>query len=90
MLIEYLIKYLFYCKLIYKTNILYRRELPVEKAASREKGQPLCMAQYYRLMKSYREPGLVKDRLVDFESDLTLSRPHIIVACKSQVCRIVV
>lgn len=65
---------------------LFRRELPVEKAASREKGQPLCMAQYYRLMKSYREPGLVKDRLVNFESDLTLSRPHIIVACKSQVC----
>ncbi|XP_015365440.1 PREDICTED: choline O-acetyltransferase [Diuraphis noxia] len=65
-------------------RILDKRELPVEKAASREKGQPLCMAQYYRLMKSYREPGLVKDRLVDFESDLTLSRPHIIVACKSQ------
>ncbi|VVC41984.1 Hypothetical protein CINCED_3A025026 [Cinara cedri] len=65
-------------------RILNRRELPVEKATSREKGQPLCMAQYYRLMKSYREPGLVKDRLLDVESDLTLSRPHIIVACKSQ------
>lgn len=58
----------------------------MEKATSREKGQPLCMAQYYRLMKSYREPGLVKDRLIDVESDLTLSRPHIIIACKSQVC----
>lgn len=57
----------------------------MEKATSREKGQPLCMAQYYRLMKSYREPGLVKDRLLDVESDLTISRPHIIVACKSQV-----
>lgn len=66
-------------------HTFYRRELPVEKATSREKGQPLCMAQYYRLMKSYREPGLVKDRLIDVESDLTLSRPHIIVACKSQV-----
>lgn len=59
-----------------------RRELPV--ATTRE-NIPLCMAQYYKLMKSYREPGLVKDRLLDVESDLTISRPHIIVACKSQV-----
>lgn len=65
---------------------MYRRELPVEQAKSREKGQPLCMAQYYRLMTSYREPGLVKDTLLNVESDLTLSRPHIIVGCKSQVC----
>ncbi|XP_050534663.1 choline O-acetyltransferase [Daktulosphaira vitifoliae] len=65
-------------------RILDKRALPVEKATSREKGQPLCMAQYYRLMTSYREPGLVKDRLINVESELTISRPHIIVACKSQ------
>ncbi|XP_050423974.1 choline O-acetyltransferase [Adelges cooleyi] len=65
-------------------RILDKRALPVEKATAREKGQPFCMAQYYRLMTSYREPGLVKDNLINVESDLTLSRPHIIIACKSQ------
>lgn len=30
--------------------ILDRKLLPVEKATSREPGQPLCMVQYYRIL----------------------------------------
>ncbi|XP_021967547.1 choline O-acetyltransferase isoform X1 [Folsomia candida] len=60
-------------------DILDRRELPVEKAASREPGQPLCMAQHYRLFTSYRVPSIPRD----FRRDTSqLSPDHIIVAYK--------
>ncbi|XP_058128891.1 choline O-acetyltransferase [Anopheles ziemanni] len=35
--------------------------LKQERATSREKGQPLCMAQYYRLLGSCRRPGDPRD-----------------------------
>lgn len=60
---------------------LSRRALPVERATSREKGQPLCMAQYYRLFSSYRVPGLQQDTLVTTSP----SAEHVIVACANQV-----
>ncbi|XP_045496885.1 choline O-acetyltransferase-like [Colias croceus] len=44
-------------------EMLDRDELPQERATSREKGQPLCMEQFYRLLGVSREPGLGKDRL---------------------------
>ena len=43
--------------------LFFRRALPIDRARHREKGQPLCMEQYYRLFSSYREPGVNKDRL---------------------------
>lgn len=63
---------------------LRRRLLPIDRARSRERGQPLCMEQYYRLFTSYRYPGVERDSLVtSYTSD---DEPeHIIVACKNQV-----
>ncbi|KAL1139526.1 hypothetical protein AAG570_006509 [Ranatra chinensis] len=61
-----------------------RRELPVEKATSREKGQPLCMAQNYRLFTSYREPGLKTDRLVNTEANGPRTQQQIILACRNK------
>lgn len=57
------------------------RALPVERATSRDKGQPLCMAQYYRLFSSYRVPGLQQDTLISTNP----SAEHVIVACANQV-----
>lgn len=70
--------------------MLDRRELPIERATSREPGQPLCMAQYYRLLGSCRLPG--KDR----DSQHVAPQPsqsgggelpteHVVVACRSQL-----
>lgn len=72
---------------------MYRRALPTEKATSREKGQPLCMAQSYRLLTSCREPVIGRDKLNTVPQppiDNTESKDeHIIVACKNQVCKII-
>ncbi|XP_063217738.1 choline O-acetyltransferase [Bacillus rossius redtenbacheri] len=76
-------------------EVLDRKELPVERAASREKGQPLCMAQYYRLLSSYRSPGADRDVLVsrlesrgEREGGRSTPPPpgeHVIVACKQKL-----
>ncbi|KAG8301343.1 hypothetical protein J6590_055111 [Homalodisca vitripennis] len=58
-----------------------RKALPVERATSREKGQPLCMSQYYRLFSSYRVPGLQQDSLISTNP----TTEHIIVACSNQL-----
>ncbi|CAG7785167.1 unnamed protein product [Allacma fusca] len=58
-------------------DILDRNELPVEKAASREPGQPFCMAQHSRLMTTYRVPCLPRDYHRDTAHILN---DHIIVA----------
>ena len=39
------------------------RNIPVDRARYKVKGQPLCMAQYGRLFTTYRVPGAVRDRL---------------------------
>lgn len=57
--------------------------LPQDRAASREKGQPLCMAQYQRLFASYRMPGLEQDQLKSFPPPD--ENEHIIVAYRGQV-----
>ncbi|CAG9787514.1 unnamed protein product [Diatraea saccharalis] len=44
-------------------EMLDRGELPLERATSREKGQPLCMEQFYRLLGVCRIPEVGKDRL---------------------------
>lgn len=62
-----------------------RGELPLERATSREKGQPLCMQQFYRLLGVCRLPAAGRDRL-------HLPPPHaddqeelVIVACRNYV-----
>ncbi|XP_068621697.1 choline O-acetyltransferase [Battus philenor] len=66
-------------------EMLDRGELPLERATSREKGQPLCMEQFYRLLGVCRIPEVGKDRLElpkppqDPEEDEEL----VIVACRN-------
>lgn len=57
-------------------------QLPKERAANREKNQPLCMAQYYRLLGSCRRPGNPRDSqyLPEPRND-----QHVIVSCRNQV-----
>jgi len=56
----------------------------MDRARARERGQPLCMEQYYRLFTSYRYPGVERDSLVT--SSPSRDEPvHIIVACMNQV-----
>ncbi|CAH0553094.1 unnamed protein product, partial [Brassicogethes aeneus] len=67
-------------------EILNRRSLPLEKATSREPGQPLCMAQYYRILGSCRVPGKVKDSQYISQNLKTVDNTeHIIVICRSQI-----
>ncbi|XP_052262226.1 choline O-acetyltransferase-like [Dreissena polymorpha] len=68
----------------YKT-IIDAKALPVDRCRHKQKGQPLCMAQYYRLFNSYRVPGYLKDKLVTKETSRNdADSHHIIVACKNQ------
>ncbi|XP_075216005.1 choline acetyltransferase [Lycorma delicatula] len=67
---------------------LDRRALPVERATSREKGQPLCMSQFYRLFTSYRIPGSEKDFIRNTEPERPSPDQHIIIACKNQFYRL--
>lgn len=67
--------------------ILDRRDLPVERATSREPGQPLCMAQYYRILGSCRIPGQYADShyISQQSAPNTLVNEHVIVICRSQL-----
>ena len=58
--------------------------MPIDRARHREKGQPLCMEQYYRLFSSYRQPGTDMDRLITVET-VEKESDHIIVMCRSNV-----
>lgn len=62
----------------------FRRALPIDRARHREKGQPLCMEQYYRLFSSYRQPGITKDTLTTIDTTST-GPEHIIVLRNNQV-----
>ncbi len=65
-------------------DVLDRRAWPVDRATSREKGQPLCMEQYYRFFTSYRVPGIEKDHLRSTWCDVAPDDQHIIVAKNNQ------
>jgi len=60
--------------------------LPIDRATSREKGQPLCMEQYYRLFSCYRIPGMEQDRLLQIRNMKVMQdQPeHVIVAYRNQ------
>jgi len=63
----------------------FRKELPQERATSREKGQPLCMEQYYRLLTSYRVPAIPKDQIFSTLYQEIGTSEHIIIIHKNQV-----
>jgi choline O-acetyltransferase len=71
-------------------SFTFSGNLPQERAASREKNQPLCMAQYYRLLGSCRRPGIERDS--QFLPDLKNKdeSQHIIVYCRNQMYCVVV
>ncbi|CAF4582646.1 unnamed protein product, partial [Rotaria socialis] len=62
------------------------RALPIDRATSREKGQPLCMEQYYRLFSCYRMPDVSIDRLLQMRNSKLLYHQgeHVIVAYRNQ------
>jgi choline O-acetyltransferase len=62
-----------------------RRRISIDRCCSREKGQPLCMEQYYHLFSSYRQPGLDKDGSKDTSANLALKPEHVIIICKNQI-----
>ncbi|CAK1578915.1 unnamed protein product [Parnassius mnemosyne] len=66
-------------------EMLDRGELPLERATSREKGQPLCMEQFYRLLGVCRIPEVGKDRLElpHPPSDPEEVEELVIVACRN-------
>ena len=67
------------------SHVSSRRGLPVDRCRHKEKGQPLCMEQYYRLFKSYRVPGLQKDSLILNSTKVVQEPEHVIVVCRNQV-----
>lgn len=68
-------------------DILNRRGLPQERATSREPGQPLCMAQYYRILSASRLPGKRKDSqyISNVRKHGQQHTEHVIVICRSQL-----
>jgi choline O-acetyltransferase len=62
------------------------RALPIDRATSREKGQPLCMEQYYRLFSCYRMPDTHLDRLIELRNTKVMHHQveHVIVAYRNQ------
>lgn len=68
-------------------EILNRKGLPIERATSREPGQPLCMAQYYRILGASRLPGRKQDSQYISPIPKTGEHPseHVIVLCRSQM-----
>ena len=74
-----------YNRIIFFIDIHCSRGLPIDRARHKEKGQPLCMEQYYKLFTSYRVPGVKKDCLISNHTNLMPEPEHIIVICKNQV-----
>lgn len=69
---------------------IFSGNLPLERAASREKHQPLCMAQYYRLLGSCRRSGVERDSQYLPDPQVTALSQHIIVCCRNQMYCVVV
>lgn len=66
-------------------SILDNKKLPVDRARSCEKGQPLCMAQYYRLLGSCRLPGKTLDsQYISSLINNNCPHAHIVVVCRNQ------
>ncbi|XP_028159929.1 choline O-acetyltransferase-like, partial [Ostrinia furnacalis] len=66
-------------------EMLDRGELPQERATSREKGQPLCMEQFYRLLGVCRVAEVGRDRLELPARGEGEQEELVIVACRNYV-----
>ncbi|XP_055875750.1 choline O-acetyltransferase-like isoform X3 [Biomphalaria glabrata] len=67
-------------------QLIDTRTLPIDRCKYKEKGQPLCMDQHYRLFSSYREPGRERDVQ---RTDLGfMGRDFIVVACNNQFYKV--
>lgn len=66
-------------------HMLDNGELPLERATSREPGQPLCMAQYYRILGSSRLPGRkIDSHYVAPSTREAIKTEHVVVICRNQ------
>lgn len=72
------------------TDISFSGNLQQERAASREKNQPLCMAQYYRLLGSCRRAGIEQDSQYLPDMRNLPTNQHIVVCCRNQMYCVVV
>ncbi|XP_050294303.1 choline O-acetyltransferase, partial [Anthonomus grandis grandis] len=67
-------------------DVLNRRALPIERATSREPGQQLCMAQYYRILGCCRIPGKIRDsQYIAERYREEQASEHLIVICRNQL-----
>ncbi|CAG5121005.1 unnamed protein product, partial [Candidula unifasciata] len=74
------------CGMLDFKNLLDTRTLPIERCKNKEKGQPLCMEQHYRLFSSYRQPGHDVDVL---RTNLhATGNEYIVVACNNQFYKV--
>jgi len=69
------------CKYKQRLDKMY---VPQDKAASREPGQPLCMAQYFRLLTSYRRPGIETD-LIMSSGEIEKTDEHMVVMRRGNI-----
>ncbi|XP_063826966.1 choline O-acetyltransferase, partial [Ostrinia nubilalis] len=69
-------------------EMLDRGELPLERATSREKGQPLCMEQFYRLLGVCRVAEVGRDRLELPARGEGEQEELVIVACRNYFYRL--
>lgn len=89
---DYFDKYIFYhfflqfakrvSPLKFLSSFFFSDEMQQDRAASREKNQPLCMAQYHRLLGSCRRPGDPRDSQYLPEPR---NHQHVIIICRNQV-----
>ncbi|XP_074647611.1 choline O-acetyltransferase-like [Tubulanus polymorphus] len=64
--------------------VIDSRSIPIDRCRSREKGQPLCMDQYYRIFYHYRRPGVHSDVILNYKDASRMVAEHIVVACNNQ------
>ena len=62
-----------------------RKTIPVDRCRHLEKGQPMCMTQYYRLFTTYRAPGIDHDSQISYQNKTQPAPQHVLVICKNQV-----
>nr|BAO00804.1 choline acetyltransferase [Ambigolimax valentianus] len=75
------------CGMLDFKRYLDTETLPVERCKSKEKGQPLCMEQHYRLFTSYRQPGRERD-IQKTDLGVVGGTDFLVVACCGQFYRL--
>ena len=70
----------------YISFFFYSRSMPIDRCRHSEKGQPMCMEQYYRLFTTYRAPGINHDSQISYGNSGRPEPQHVLVICRNQVC----